>query len=154
MNLYPLEEYSEDFALKVNIATKLTLFFLLKSAIILLAGLYLQTQKIDLIHPIYGNSRLFTLSLIASIPAIIVFITLMRRTPTAGNITRKIWRQGRALLSLSVIAMTLCDIYTVTILHTPTQLHLIQVIIDMYCCYYVFTSNRFKETFNSFPAAS
>ena len=148
---FPLEHYNQHFALKVNFATILVIVFSLRSAFI--AGLALASGEnvTGITGYFYSRPLYFALSLIASLPVLVLCAAWIRRAPDAGWLPRFIWRGGRWVL----LVVTSCDLAVVYWSMQARQLipyvDVVQLSGGLVCLLYVLRSVRVKEIFRSFP---
>jgi hypothetical protein len=90
---------------------------------------------------------------ITALPALLVLIALIRRSPNGGRIPRSIWKRGRALLATSAlleIGTAVFFLSTLTAGETPS-LAVAFLFLDVYILLYLLLSTRVKDTFSDFP---
>ena len=90
--------------------------------------------------------------LLASVPALAVLVSTMRRSAMADRWIRWTWGQGRWLLLLGValdLSLLIGD-WSLGRLE-PTSVHIAVAIIDVYIGLYLLCSSRARDTFGALP---
>lgn len=96
-------------------------------------------------------------TLLAQIPALLVVYAMIRRMPSGDAAARWIWKRGRMILGVSLLA----DAYlaaafsdlSVAHLHAEAMGPLARMTLDVGILLYLALSGRVKDSFASFPAA-
>lgn len=153
--LYDLDAYTDEGTLKIALTLWLVmaylgrhLLFIVIGGLSTFAGRKFSASAIDY-SPLFSNDML----LLASLPAIVVIVIAFRRVPSAGEVVRKIWRNGRSILVASVI-LDLLILWMISPkqLLAITALQVAFVIVDVYVLIYLFRSARARDTFADFPS--
>jgi hypothetical protein len=93
---------------------------------------------------------------VSAVLALIVFVTFLKRTPSASRIWRGIWRFGRIILAAAAVV----DL-AVSLNHfaqgadtdsSRPELLLLASTVDAFVVVYLFRSRRIRDVFNDFPA--
>ena len=100
---YEYWRYDKHFVLKPPLALKISLVVLCKDLILSLLlgatnfkskGSSLGSDAVDIVQPVF---------ILSALPAAALFLAMVARGPDAGTITRFVWRNGRILITLSVL---------------------------------------------------
>jgi len=95
---------------------------------------------------------------VAATLTLIVLLTFFKRTPSASQVWRSIWRSGRIILVAAAVVDLAVSLYR--FLHiTDTnslrpELVLLACTVDAYIVVYLFRSRRVRDVFNDFPTPS
>ena len=154
---YPLTEYTDDGVLKVPVTLWIAIVYLCRQPVIVLvvgiSSFVASRRGVNFsgLDALSGDP----LIMLASVPALCVLAAGLRRAPATGEWARWIWRRGRLLLALSILA----DL-VVHYLEAPSRvvqvslLDFAPAIVDLYLLVYLARSTRAADTFRGFPARS
>lgn len=148
---YDFSAYRDDGTLRVSaLIIAMTLFLGRHLLLIFVGGIStFKGAKVSGIPGLYSHPLL----LVASVPALLVLISMFRRVPTGGELPRKIWHAGRWLLCIAAmldiaLALVIADFRADRI--SPIQVA--TFVVDAYIVLYLFRSERARDTFADFPA--
>ena len=103
---------------------------------------------------LYPDNFSLVLGILATIPAILFMVAVMKRKPTAGAFFRGVWRNGAIMLSAAA-AMNIVIVFIPILTGVISRVHMIgwvQIAMSVVIIYYLHTSQRVKDTFGDFPA--
>lgn len=149
---YPASAYDDQLVLRPPIGVWLTLVFLLRPLIVLVASVTNKADRVGLLNLIYPDRQWAVAHALAALPAIAVAIAYSRRDAKASAAVRWIWGHGRALLVTSLGINVLFLAYPV--LTHPGRLAtsaMIQITVCALLAYYLFRSRRVADAFADFP---
>lgn len=96
--------------------------------------------------------------LAAQLPVILLLIAVGRRAPSGGRLVRRVWLQGRVLVS-ATMALNLC--WTIwNLLHSqdwqprPEMVLVCFSLLDMVVAWGMWTSPHWRQVFSEFPPAA
>ena len=109
MNMHPLANYTlKDFdkynCVKLSFSYYLILLYLLRGYAIGMASLANLKDKLSLIQWFYPDSTMFYLSLLFSIPNLVLLYVVIARKPDAHKWLKVLWRK---VLPLSILLITI-----------------------------------------------
>ena len=153
MKLYSLESYDDKFTLKLSLGSAFWLAFLCRAIVIMPTDMYMEKSSIDLSAFFYSSDIHLLAAIISALPALAVFIAWVRRHPSAGRVPRFIWVNGKSLLLSSATPNLLVILWSVASRKLVSNLDIVLIILSFYCLFYVFRSERLRDTFMSFPVS-
>ena len=151
-----LEDLDEHGCLKPTFGLWLVTVYLSRHVVLLLLGAassfanftYGQTgadYSVVFSHPWF---------LAASAPALAVLFAAVRRTPSAPQLVRTVWKAGRLLLMLAAsLDLALLGVLAGFGGLTIQTGHIAQGFFDLLCLRYLTGTNRVRDTFADFPGA-
>ena len=149
---YDLSDYQDDGTLRVSpLIVVITLFLGRHLLFIFMGGVStFKGAKTSGVEGLYSDPVL----LLASAPALLVLLAMLRRVATAGALPREIWRSGRLLLCLAAALDAALTLFLAEFrLDRISALHVAVLIGDAYVLAYLSRSERARDTFADFPAA-
>ncbi|MEW5769194.1 MAG: DUF2919 family protein [Pseudomonadota bacterium] len=154
---YPPDAYDRNLALKPPpLLILVMLYCALPLLLILLA--YNPSPKMQGMYT-YLQHFESPLSLLCGLPAALVLFAWAKRLPQAGATWRQVWRWGRWLLSLSLLAhFTLLfsqrgmAIWNTFVLLDADRLVVVNMGLDLLALYYLWRVRRVADVFADFPA--
>jgi len=104
----------------------------------------------DLVYP---NDFGFFIAFLATIPVLLLIMVYIKRKPGAPGWVRKIWHKGKQLLlATAVLNMIIIFIpFLMDLTHKINMLGWGQLAIAAYIIFYLYTTQRVKDTFADFP---
>ena len=148
---YNLSDYRDDGTLRVSGLIIAVMLFLSRHLLLIFMGgiSTFKGAKVSGVPGLYSHPLL----LVASIPALLVLVAVLRRIATGGALPRAIWRAGRWLLCLAAVfdialTLVLADFRADRI----SAIQIAVVIADAYIVAYLLRSERVRDTFADFPA--
>jgi hypothetical protein len=154
MKAYSLDSYDKDFALKPSIGTILWLAFLFRGILISGMQLYLTQKSIHFAAFFYSTNSQLVAAIVVALPISIILIAWVRRHPAAGKIPPMIWTRGRFLMMVSATLNVLLVTWSLAGRKLISSPDIVQLMLSLYCLFYIVRSQRLKDTFMSFPAAA
>ena len=154
-NQYPFNAYDKNLCLKLNLELWAIIIFLLRPYVIAVFSLVNRSDKMGLIH-MFGTGSGMTISLIVSIPAILVVYAWIKRAPGASSRTQWIWQNGRGLLATST-SLTIVYILVIQFFFTSNKLDTIGTAPILICpviLYYLYKSQHVRDIFSDFPEST
>jgi hypothetical protein len=151
---YGPSDFDDHGALKLSVMLWGALLYLNRHPLLVFIGGMSSIQGMRRGIDVSGTAQLYSgpLFMLASLPAIIVLIAALRRSPKAGKLIRKIWGNGRWLLSCSALLDFTLVVYEWQINRIQLdEIHLLGAILDIYCLWYLSRSKRVRDTFADFP---
>lgn len=150
---YPASAYDDQLVLRPPLGMWVTLIFLLRPIIVLVASVTNKADRAGLLNLIYPDRQWAVAHALAALPAIAVAIAYTRRDPKAAAGIRWVWRHGRALLTASLALNVVFLLYPVLTEHARfANSALIQTTVCALLAYYLFRSPRVADAFADFPA--
>lgn len=159
---YSIEDYEQQYGvLKVPLLLKLTIYYSLKHYLLAFVQLLTALPKLGrTLHDAmpffekFAYSHSTFLFVLSCIPALLVFISFIKRAPqTESAFWHSIWQKGRILLlATTILELVLIAGYMLLQLRTMTEFWLIIGYLDIVITVYLLRSQRVKDVFAEFPA--
>lgn len=152
---YPASAYDDQLVLRPPLGVWVTLAFVLRPIIVLVASVTNKADRVGLLNLVYPDRQWAVAHALAALPAIAVAIAYTRRDAKAPAAIRWLWRHGRTLLTTSLAFNVLLLVYPVLTEHSRFATSaLIQSTVCALLAYYLFRSTRVADSFADFPSAS
>ncbi len=158
-NKYSFEDFNQHNVLKIPFTLKLTTIYLLKHfflafipVLALLPKMRMQSMSDMLVQ--FAHQVTTTELLLSCIPAMLVFGAMGRRLPyiEENSFYRKIWRNGRILLLISVsLELLFFTMYLLLGTKSISEYTLGLLYIDVMIVLYLVRAQRVKDVFAEFP---
>jgi hypothetical protein len=156
--LYSFNDYDKYMSLKLDFELWLIIVYFLRPFIMKIStiqmGLGAKSDSVsglkDLVYP---NDFGFFIAFLATIPVLLLIMVYMKRKPGASGWVRKIWHKGKQLLlATAVFNMVIIFIpFLMDLTHKINMLGWGQLAIAAYIVFYLYTTQRVKDTFADFP---
>lgn len=158
-NLYSFSNYDKYLSLKISPALWLVIIYFLRPYVLMVSGLRIGrgggklegTWRIK--NMVYPDDFSLFIGIAASIPALLVIFAYAKRKPGAAGFVRRIWRNGVKFLLLSA-ALNVLILFIPLFLGVSqkfTTSGWVQLVVSALIIWYLFTSQRIKDTFADFP---
>ena len=155
LKTYPSFAYDEHFCIKIGIGLWIVMLFLLRPYLAMLLSFANTSDPTELIDLVFDTRRALALQAVAALPAMMLFVAYSRRRPAAGAAVRWIWHRGKTLLILSVLGNLSILLGPIFWENTaPGFSSWVQAVAAMGMVFYLFRSERVRDTFHDFPAAN
>ena len=156
--LYSFSDYDKYMSLKPDLEVWLIIAYFLRPFIMKIStiqmGLGAKSGSVsglkDLVYP---NDFGFFIAFLATIPVLILVFAYAKRKPGASGLVRKIWHKGRMLLIVTAV-LNLIIIFVPFLVDLTYRINMLgwaQLAIAGYIIYYLYTTQRVKDTFADFP---
>ena len=159
--VYDFKDYDKYMCLKISLEMWLIIVYLMRPFPVLISsfrggrGGAKGVKGADGIKQIlYPDDFTLVLGILATIPAILFMIAVMKRKPSAGAFFRGVWRNGALMLSMAAV-MNIVIVFIPILTGVISKVHMtgwVQVAISIAIIFYLNTSKRVKDTFEDFPA--
>jgi len=156
--LYSFNDYDKYMSLKPEFELWLIIVYFLRPFIMKIStiqmGFGAKSDSVsglkDLVYP---NDFGFFIAFLATIPVLLLIMVYMKRKPGASGWVRKIWHKGKQLLlATAVFNMVIIFIpFLMDLTHKINMLGWGQLAIAAYIVFYLYTTQRVKDTFADFP---
>jgi len=156
--LYSFNDYDKYMSLKLDFELWLIIVYFLRPFIMKIStiqmGFGAKSDSVsglkDLVYP---NDFGFFIAFLATIPVLLLIMVYMKRKPGASGWVRKIWHKGKQLLlATAVFNMVIIFIpFLMDLTHKINMLGWGQLAIAAYIVFYLYTTQRVKDTFADFP---
>lgn len=151
---YQISDFNNDGVLKVPILLWLVICYLSRHLLLLMmSGLstFMLSRSgngaVDFAG--FNSSPMF---LLASLPALVVLATALRRAPQSGHLLRRIWQHARKLLiAAAFIDLILLSISSAWHWLMFNEWIILGLLLDIYILIYLGRSARVRDTFADFP---
>lgn len=151
---YPASAYDDQFILRPPVGMWVTIAFLLRPVVVLVASVTNKADRVGLLNVVYPDRQWAVAHLIAALPGLAVALAYTRRAPNASTTVRWIWRHGRALLLTSLGLSVVFLAFPVLTAHARLGTSaLIQASACGLLAYYLVRSPRVGDAFRDFPEA-
>jgi hypothetical protein len=150
---YDLSDYHDDGTLRVSVSIIAMVLFLSRHVLLIFMGgvSTFKGAEVSGVEGLYSHPML----LLASIPALLVLIAMLRRVATGGTLPRAIWRAGRWLLCIAAVLDVALTLFLADFRANRISVQHVAVMIgDAFVLLYLLRSQRVRDTFADFPAAS
>ena len=158
---YSFQDINEYNVIKVSFSLAASTTYLLKYFILLIAlpvllklpGMSDADKAVSPYIEQFAQNHLNLLLLASSIPALFVFVAMLKRVPTTlSPFLRKIWQNGRLILLISVfIDLGLLALFLLTGVKKLNETLIVILYVDALIVWFLFKSKRLKDTFAEFP---
>lgn len=150
---YPASAYDDQLVLRPPLGVWVTLAYLLRPIIVLVASVTNKADRVGLLNLVYPDRQWAVAHVLAALPAIAVALAYTRRDPSASTTVRWIWHHGRALLTASLALNVLFLLYPALTEHARLVTSaLIQTTVCALLAYYLFRSPQVADAFADFPS--
>lgn len=152
MNIYPLDSYDKNFALKMSVGSIFWLVFLGRGLLIVPIHLYLEEQSVKAAEVFYATDLQLLCGLLLALPVLVLIVTWGARSPSSGDFFRIIWGHGRSILIFTATLNLPLVVWSTASRHNIPSSDIVQIVVALYCLIYVIRSKRLQDVFKSFPA--
>ena len=156
--LYSFNDYDKYMSLKLDFELWLIIVYFLRPFIMKVSTIQMgRGAKSDSVSGlkdlVYPNDFGFFLAFLATIPVLLLIVVYLKRKPGASGWVRKIWHKGKQLLlATAVLNMIIIFIpFLMDLTHKINMLGWGQLAIAAYIVFYLYTTQRVKDTFADFP---
>jgi hypothetical protein len=156
--LYSFNDYDKYMSLKLDFELWLIIVYFLRPFIMKVSTIQMgrgaRSDSVsglkDLVYP---NDFGFFIAFLATIPVLLLIMVYMKRKPGASAWVRNIWHKGKQLLlATAVLNMVIIFIpFLMDLTHKINMLGWGQLAIAAYIVFYLYTTQRVKDTFADFP---
>lgn len=153
---YPESAYDEYLCIKPTVLMWVIIAFLFRPFIVLIASVVNKADRVGILNTFYPDRSAAFWGAMASIPAIFLLISWLKKQPGASAIIRRGWHHGRALL-ISSLLLNMCmllwhEFMRSASLQNISGLTMIQLGICVFAIYYLLRSQRLADAFSDFPS--
>jgi hypothetical protein len=156
--LYSFSDYDKYMSLKPGLEVWLMIAYFLRPFILKISTIQMgrgakSGSVSGLKDLVYPNDFGFFIAFLATIPVLILVFAYAKRKPGASGLVRKIWHKGRMLLIVTAV-LNLIIIFVpflVDLTYRMNMLGWVQLAIAVYIIFYLYTTQRVKDTFADFP---
>ncbi|MDH3830296.1 MAG: DUF2919 domain-containing protein [Gammaproteobacteria bacterium] len=156
--LYTFSDYDKYMSLKPNFDMWLIMVYFLRPFIMKISTIQMgrgtkSGSVSGLKDMVYPNDFGFFIAFLATVPVILLLFSYMKRKPGASRLIRKIWHSGRALLVVTAVLNVIIIFvpFLLDLTHSINMLGWGQLAIALYIIFYLYTTQRVKDTFADFP---
>lgn len=149
MMKYGFEDYNEYNILKIPLSLVLVDLYLLKHFVFFVLPIISSIPfLVKFAHEQFHIALLFS-----GIPALLVFVSMLRRVPkTRSFMLRWLWQKGRLLLLLSlVLELGLLSLFIVLGMNALNEASLMFLYLDVVFIFFMVKSQRVRDVFAEFP---
>ena len=156
--LYSFSDYDKYMSLKLDLEVWLIIAYFLRPFIMKISTIQMgrgakSGSVSGLKDLVYPNDFGFFIAFLATIPVLLLVFAYAKRKPGASGLVRKIWHKGRTLLIVTAV-LNLIIIFVpflVDLTYRINMLGWVQLAIAVYIIFYLYTTQRVKDTFADFP---
>lgn len=156
--LYSFSDYDKYMSLKPGLEVWLMIAYFLRPFILKISTIQMgrgakSGSVSGLKDLVYPNDFGFFIAFLATIPVLILVFAYAKRKPGASGLVRKIWHKGRMLLIVTAV-LNLIIIFVpflVDLTYRINMLGWVQLAIAVYIIFYLYATQRVKDTFADFP---
>lgn len=152
--LYTPSEYDNNLALKLSLSAWLIIAFIMRPFVVFVASVSNKSDRFGLLNIVYPDHIWALFSAGASIPTIVLLVAWMKREPQAGQRVRRVWRQGRGLLAISLLLNAGAFVAPWLLGFKLSNIDVAQISICGVLLYVLWRSSRLRDTFAEFPENS
>ena len=156
--LYSFSDYDKYMSLKLDLEVWLIIAYFLRPFILKVSTIQMgRGAKSDSVSGlkdlVYPNDFGFFVAFLATIPILILVFAYAKRKPDASGLVRKIWHKGRMLLIVTAV-LNLIIIFVPFVVDLTYRINMLgwaQLAIAVFILFYLYTTQRVKDTFADFP---
>ena len=156
--IYSFPDYDKYLSLKLDFNVWLIIAYFLRPFILKVSTIQMgRGAKSDSVSRlkdmVYPDDFGFFIAFLATIPILLLVFAYAKRKPGASRLVRKIWHNGRTLLIVTaVLNMIIIFVpFLMDLTHRINMLGWAQLAIAIFIVYYLYTTQRVKDTFADFP---
>jgi hypothetical protein len=156
--LYSFSDYDKYMSLKLDLEMWLIIAYFLRPFIMKVSTIQMgRGAKSDSVSGlkdlVYPDDFGFFIAFLATIPVILLVIAYAKRKPGASGLVRKLWHHGRTLLvATAILNMIIIFIpFLMDLTYRINMLGWAQLAIAVFILFYLYTTQRVKDTFADFP---
>jgi len=156
--LYSFSDYDKYMSLKLDFEMWLIITYFLRPFIMKVSTIQMgRGAKSDTVSGlkdlVYPHDFGFFIAFLATIPVLLLVFAYAKRKPGASGLVRKIWHNGRMLLMVTAVLNIIIIFvpFMVDLTHRINVLGWAQLAIAIYIIYYLYITQRVKDTFADFP---
>lgn len=143
--------YDKFMALKVTPLLWLIILWAMHHTLLITLSAFSRSGQVFHVASEYAGD---TLLLLSNLPAILVLLIALNRTPQSGKFVRLAWRHGKKLLLATIICGAILTVsYHQKKVTNPNHLFFWALLLDAGAAAYLFFSRRIRDIFADFPAA-
>lgn len=157
--IYSFSDYDKYMSLKLDLVMWLIIAYFLRPFILKVSTIQMgRGAKSDSVSGlkdmVYPNDFGFFLAFLGTIPVVLLIYAYVKRKPGASGLVRKLWHNGRTLLvGTAVLNIIIIFVpFLMDITHNINMLGWAQLAIAVFIIYYLYTTQRVKDTFADYPA--
>lgn len=156
--LYSFSDYDKYMSLKLDLEVWLIIAYFLRPFILKVSTIQMgRGAKSDSVSGlkdlVYPNDFGFFVAFLATIPILILVFAYAKRKPGVSGLVRKIWHKGRMLLIVTAV-LNLIIIFVPFMVDLTYRINMLgwaQLAIAVFILFYLYTTQRVKDTFADFP---
>jgi hypothetical protein len=156
--LYSFSDYDKYMSLKPNFEMWLMIVYFLRPFILKIStiqmGMGAKSDSVSgLKDMVYPNNFGFFIAFAATIPVLLLLFAYVKRKPGASRLVHNIWHGGRILLVMTALLNVVIIFvpFVLDLTHSINMLGWGQLAIALYIIFYLYTTQRVKDTFADFP---
>lgn len=156
--LYSFSDYDKYMSLRLDLEMWLIIAYFLRPFIMKVSTIQMgRGAKSDSVGGlkdlVYPDDFGFFIAFLATIPVLILVFAYVKRKPGASGLVRKIWHNGRMLLVVTAVLNVIIIFvpFLLDVTHSINMLGWGQLAIAVYILFYLYTTQRVKDTFSDFP---
>ena len=156
--LYSFSDYDKYMSLRLDLEMWLIIVYFLRPFILKVSTIQMgRGAKSDSVSGlkdlVYPNDFGFFIAFLATIPVLILVFAYVKRKPGASGLVRKIWHNGSMLLVVTAV-LNLIIIFIPFLMDLTYRINMlgwVQLAIAVYVIFYLYSTQRVKDTFADFP---
>ena len=156
--LYTFSDYDSYMSLKLNFEIWLIIVYFLRPFRREIATIQIgRGAKSDSVSGlkdmVYPDDFGFFMAFAVTIPVLLLMFAYVKRKPGASRLVRKIWHGGRTLLVVTAV-LNVVLVFVPSVLDLAHSINMLgwgQLAVALYIIFYLFTTQRVKDTFADFP---
>ena len=156
--LYSFSDYDKYMSLKLDLEVWLIIAYFLRPFILKISTIQMgrgakSGSVSGLKDLVYPNDFGFFIAFLATIPVLILVFAYAKRKPGASGLVRKIWHNGSKLLVVTAV-LNLIIIFIPFLMDLTYRINMLgwaQLAIAVFILFYLYTTQRVKDTFADFP---
>ena len=156
--IYTFSDYDKYMSLKLDLEMWLIIAYFLRPFIMKISTIQMgrgakSGSVSGLKDMVYPNDFGFFIAFLATIPVLILVFSYAKRKPGASGLVRRIWHKGRVLLIVTAV-LNLIIIFVPFMVDLTYRINMLgwaQLAIAIFIIYYLYATQRVKDTFADFP---
>ena len=156
--LYSFSDYDKYMSLRLDLEMWLIIAYFLRPFIMKVSTIQMgRGAKSDSVSGmkdlVYPDDFGFFIAFLATIPVLILVFAYAKRKPGASGLVRKIWHNGSMLLVVTAV-LNLIIIFIPFLMDLTYRINILgwaQLAIAVFILFYLYTTQRVKDTFADFP---
>ena len=155
--LYSFSDYDKYMSLKPDLEVWLIIAYFLRPFILKISTIQMgrgakSGSVSGLKDLVYPNDFGFFIAFLATIPVLMLVFAYAKRKPGASGLVRNIWHKGRMLLIVTAV-LNLVIIFVPFVVDLTYRINMLgwaQLAIAVFIIYYLYATQRVKDTFADF----